>query len=166
MGGHEHPDVQYHFIPGCVVGQLEFLAQHGYQAHVGTMRPTSRGTIKLASKDPRAHPLIDPNFLATEKDVLDHRNAFKVTMEIMEQTALDPFVMRRFSPGPDFDVNNDDAIDAWVRANSHSGYHLSCTCAMGSVVDDQGRVYGLDGLRVVDASVMPSMSSGNLNAPT
>eukprot|EP00928_Gymnodinium_smaydae_P037640 TRINITY_DN26096_c0_g1_i1.p1 TRINITY_DN26096_c0_g1~~TRINITY_DN26096_c0_g1_i1.p1 ORF type:complete len:615 (+),score=79.75 TRINITY_DN26096_c0_g1_i1:51-1847(+) len=161
-----HPDVQYHFIPGCVVGQLDFLPDHGYQAHCGTMRPTSRGTIQLASRDPRAAPLIDPNFLATEKDVIDQRNAFRRTIEIMQQPAFDPFVLQPLSPDENFDINSDEAVDAWIRQNSHSGYHLSCTCAMGSVTDENGLVKGTDGLRIADASVMPSMTSGNLNAPT
>mmetsp|Transcript_53358 Transcript_53358/g.159241 ORF Transcript_53358/g.159241 Transcript_53358/m.159241 type:complete len:590 (-) Transcript_53358:272-2041(-) len=164
--GRPHPDVQYHFIPGCVVGQLEFLPEHGYQAHCGTMRPTSRGTLKLASKDPRDAPLIDPNFLATPEDVEDQRNALRLTMEIMEQQAFKPFVLRRYSPDERVDLDDDSAVDAWIRENSHSGYHLSCTCAMGDVVDEQGRVLGMEGLRVVDASIMPSMTSGNLNAPT
>lgn len=164
--GMAHPDVQYHFIPGCVVGQLDFLADHGYQAHCGTLRPTSRGTIKLASKDPNTAPLIDPNFLGTEQDVVDQRNAFRLTMEIMSQEAFEPFRREPLSPQASMDISNDAAVDAWIRQNSHSGYHLSCTCAMGSVVDDEGKVFGFEGLRVADASVMPSMTSGNLNSPT
>jgi len=164
--GKQHPDVQYHFIPGCVVGQLDFLPEHGYQAHCGTMRPTSRGTIKLASRDPSAAPLIDPNFLATEQDVVDQRNAFRVTHEILRQKAFDPFVLKPFCPDETFNVEDDAAVDAWIRQNSHSGYHLSCTAAMGSVVDEEGKVLGVEGLRIADASIMPSMSSGNLNAPT
>jgi len=164
--GRQHPDVQYHFIPGCVVGQLEFLPEHGYQAHCGTMRPTSRGTIRLDEKDPRGPPLIDPNYLATQQDVEDQRNAMRLTAEILEQQAFDPFRLKRFSPDDDFDIKSDVAVDSWIRRNSHSGYHLSCTCAMGRVVDSQGLLLGFDGLRIVDASIMPSMSSGNLNAPT
>jgi len=164
--GKAHPDVQYHFIPGCVVGQLDFLPEHGYQAHCGAMRPTSRGTLRLASKDPTASPLIDPNFLATEDDVVDQRNAFRLTHEIMRQKAFDPFVLKPLSPDADFSVDDDVAVDAWIRQNSHSGYHLSCTCAMGSVVDQDGKVMGVEGLRIADASVMPSMTSGNLNAAT
>lgn len=161
-----HPDIQYHFIPGCVVGQLDFLAEHGYQAHCGTMRPTSRGTIKLASKDPRQAPLIDPNFLTTEKDIVDQRNALRLTHEVMEQAALDPFRKAKLNPTVDFKIDDDASVDSWIRQNSHSGYHLSCTCAMGSVVDENGLAYGLEGLRIADASIMPSMTSGNLNAPT
>lgn len=142
------------------------MPEHGYQAHCGTMRPTSRGTVRLASADPREAPLIDPNFLSTEKDVVDHRNAMRLTIEIMQQPAFEPFVLRPLSPDADFDLDSDDAVDAWVRKNSHSGYHLSCTCAMGRVVDSQGLVLGLEGIRIADASVMPSMTSGNLNAPT
>merc|ERR1712050_740592 len=84
----------------------------------------------------------------------------------MRQKAFDPFVLRPFSPDAGFNVEDDSAVDAWIRQNSHSGYHLSCTCAMGSVVDEDGKVLGLEGLRIADASIMPSMSSGNLNAPT
>jgi len=164
--GVRHPDVQFHFIPGCVVGQLNFLNAHGYQAHSGTMRPTSRGTVRLSSSDPSAPPLIDPNFLATREDVVDHRNAFRRTLEIMGQPAFDSFVLRPLSPDETLDVDDDDAVDAWIRKHSHSGYHLSCTCAMGRVVDPNGLVLGLERLRVVDASIMPSITSGNLNAPT
>merc|ERR1712079_39508 len=164
--GRQHPDVQYHFIPGCVVGQLEFLPEHGYQAHCGTMRPTSRGTIRLDTKDPRSPPLIDPNYLATQQDVEDQRNALRLTLEILEQQAFDNFRLKRFSPDENLDIKSDAAVDEWIRRNSHSGYHLSCTAAMGRVVDSQGRLLGFDGLRIVDASIMPSMTSGNLNAPT
>merc|ERR1712232_1203638 len=114
-----HPDVQYHFIPGCVVGQLDFLPEHGYQAHCGTMRPTSRGTIKLASKDPRQPALIDPAFLTTEQDIVDQRNAFRLTVEIMEQEAFKPFRKAPLNPTADFNIDDDASVDAWIRANSH-----------------------------------------------
>lgn len=162
----KHPDVQYHFIPGAVTGQLDFLPRHAYQAHAGTMRPSSRGTLRISSSDPSAPPLIDPNFCATSEDVIDHRETLRRTIEIMEQDAFMEFAEDRLSPDPKLDITNDDDVDAWVRKNSHSGYHLCCTCAMGKVVDSQGRVFGLEGLRVVDASIMPSITSGNLNAPT
>jgi len=123
--------------------------------------------VSLASKDPKADLLIDPNFLTTEQDIVDQRNAFRLTLEIMQQKAFDDFVLRPLAPDPsEFDFNDDAAVDAWIRAKSHSGYHLSCTCAMGKVVDAEGKVMGLEGVRIVDASVMPSMTSGNLNSPT
>lgn len=162
-----HPDLQFHFIPGVVTGQLDFLPEHGFQAHCGTMRPTSRGTLKLASADPFAAPLIDPNFLETEEDRADLRAGLRLTLEIMEQPALKEFRLSRLSPDPAYiDRKSNTEVDAWIRKSSHSGYHLSCTCAMGRVVDSEGKVLGLEGLRVADASIMPSMTSGNLNAPT
>merc|ERR1712050_12249 len=82
------------------------------------------------------------------------------------QNAFDEFRKSPLNPTADLDIDNDAAVDAWIRQNSHSGYHLSCTCAMGSVVDEEGKVLGVEGLRIADASIMPSMTSGNLNAPT
>lgn len=164
--GKRHPDLQYHFVPGIVVGQLDFLPEHGFQIHVCTMRPTSRGSVKLVSNDFRDSPLIDPNFLGTEQDIVDMRNSIRLTCEIIEQPALADFVKQRFTPEPDFDLQDDAAVDAWARKTCHSAYHLAGTCSMGRVVDAQGRVLGLEGLRVVDASIMPSVTSSNLNAPT
>mmetsp|Transcript_433 Transcript_433/g.566 ORF Transcript_433/g.566 Transcript_433/m.566 type:complete len:487 (+) Transcript_433:2944-4404(+) len=165
--GVEHPDIQYHFIPGCVVGQLDFLPHHGFQIHVGTLRPTSRGSIELDSNDPKQAPLIDPNFLGTEKDMEDMRKAVRLADEVIQQPAFAAYKGDRLAPEPQIDVaTNDDAIDDWIRNSSHSAYHLSCTCAIGRVVDENGSVDGVDSLRVVDASIMPSMTSGNLNAPT
>lgn len=161
-----HPDLQYHFIPGIVTGQLDFLAEHGYQAHCGTMRPTSRGTVQLSSGSALDAPLIDPNFLATEEDRRDLRAGLRLTVDIMEQQALQEFKRERYAPLLNLNLDSDEEVDAWIRASSHSGYHLSCTCAMGKVVDAEGRVKGVENLRVADASIMPSMTSGNLNAPT
>eukprot|EP00397_Hematodinium_sp_SG-2012_P026573 GEMP01027852.1.p1 GENE.GEMP01027852.1~~GEMP01027852.1.p1 ORF type:complete len:490 (+),score=87.10 GEMP01027852.1:244-1713(+) len=162
--GVPHPDIQFHYIPACVVGQLEFLSHHGYQAHCGTMRPTSRGTIRLQSRDPREAPLIDPNFLATQKDIEDQRKALRLCMEIMNQPAFDEY--RKEILEPKIDLSSDAECDEWIRSHTHSGYHLSCTNAIGRVVDPEGKVYGMESLRVIDASVMPSMVSGNLNATT
>ncbi len=164
--GIEHPDIQYHFIPAAVLGQLDVLPHHAFQIHVGTLRPTSRGSVDLASADPKDAPLIDPNFLNTEKDIADMRKAVRLADEIIQQPAFQSYKGARLAPGPELDLENDDAVDAWVRSSSHSAYHLSCTCAMGKVVDTSGRVFGVDSLRVVDASIMPSMTSGNLNSPT
>jgi len=193
--GIEHPDVQWHFIPGCVVGQLDFLPEHGYQAHVGTMRPTSRGWVKLGNRSPLALPRINPNFLSTEEDVIDMRNAFKTALEVLERsTALgkemkdvrlapsreELVAAQRAARGEDIAAwseeqmvaemtagsRMDGAIDEWVRTKSHSAYHLSCTAAMGQVTDAHGAVIGAENVRVIDASIMPSMTSGNLNAPT
>jgi len=173
QAGVKHPDVQYHFIPGAVVGQMDFLPHHAFQVHVGTLRPTSRGTLRLQSNDPNAAPLIDPNFLATDRDMIDMRIATRLADEIVQQQPFEIYRGERLrplvtkSPVNDTDILKDDVkLDEWIRNSSHSAYHPSCTCAIGQVVDANGKVFGTENLRVVDASIMPSMTSGNLNAPT
>jgi choline dehydrogenase len=132
------------------------------------MRPTSVGSVRLRSPDPREHPAIQFNYLQTEGDRIEMRAAVRLTREILAQRAFDPFRGDELRPGPG--VVTDSQIDAFARARGESAYHPSCTCAMGSdaeaVVDGELRVRGVDALRVVDASVMPAVVSGNLNAPT
>merc|ERR1711970_790254 len=142
-----------------------------YQVHVGPMRATSRGWLKLASADPRAAPLIQPNYLSTEIDRWEMRQSVKLTREIFAQPAFDNFRGPELAPGAD--VQTDSQLDEFVRAKGDSAYHPSCTCKMGdpdtdkmAVVDSRTKVIGLEGLRVIDASIMPSIVSGNLNAPT
>ena len=167
--GVRHPDIQFHFLPALVEDHGRSKGGvHAYQAHAGTMRPLSRGWLELRSDDPRQHPLIEPNYLAEEQDRIDLRACVRLTREIFAQPAFDRFRDRELRPGAG--VTGDREIDAFVRARADSAYHPCCTCRMGvdplAVVDPQCRVRGLDGLRVVDASIMPSMVSGNLNAPT
>eukprot|EP00301_Raphidiophrys_heterophryoidea_P005478 c12293_g1_i2.p1 GENE.c12293_g1_i2~~c12293_g1_i2.p1 ORF type:complete len:375 (+),score=84.13 c12293_g1_i2:690-1814(+) len=164
--GIQHPDIQYHFIPACVVGQLEVLPQHGYQVHCSTMRPLSTGFVKLRSRDPRDSLIIDPKFMSHPQDMVDLRNGLRLTFEILNQNALASYRSDRYSPIANVNVNNDAELDEWIRNGSHSAYHPSCTMAMGSVVDHSGRLLGASQLRVVDASIMPCVVSGNLNAPT
>ena len=143
-------------------------AGHGYQAHVGPMRPTSRGFVKLKSADPREHPRVLFNYMQTEQDRREMRAGIKLTREIMQQKAFDPFRGEELAPGPTIETDAD--IDGFVRAKAESAYHPSCTCRMGmdemAVVDGSGRVHEVEGLRVVDASIMPDVVSGNLNVPT
>ena len=165
----EHPNLQYHFLPSLVIDHGRVRPdRHAFQAHVGPMRPTSSGWIRLKSTDPRVHPLLQPNYLATETDRTEMRDAVRLTREIFAQPAFDPFRGAELQPGSE--VKTDAEIDAWVRRKADSAYHPSCTCKMGAdemaVVDAECRVRGLEGLRVVDASIMPSIVSGNLNAPT
>ena len=135
------------------------------------MRPASRGTVQLGGADPAAAPVVDPRYLSEEEDIIDLRQAVRLTNEIFAQPALQPFLGAPLSPAAGV-ANSDDELDDWVRAHTESAYHPSCTCKMGTasdplaVVDAQGRVRGARGLRVVDASIMPSVVSGNLNAPT
>ncbi|XP_072169809.1 choline dehydrogenase, mitochondrial-like [Diadema setosum] len=169
--GVEHPDIQFHFLPSVVNDHgREPGTCHAFQVHVGSMRATSRGTIKLKSKDPLEHPILDPNYLATEIDRWEMRECIKLTREIFAQPAFDPYRAEELQPGTS--VQTDAEIDAFIRAKADSAYHPSCTCKIGSeddpmaVVDSSTRVFGIENLRVVDASIMPSIASGNLNAPT
>jgi choline dehydrogenase len=167
--GVRHPDIQFHFLPALVEDHGRSKGRmHAYQAHAGTMRPLSRGWLELRSTDPREHPLIEPNYLAEEQDRVDLRACLRLTREIFAQPAFDRYRGRELKPGAD--VTSDRDIDAFVAAKADSAYHPCCTCRMGvdagAVVDPECRVRGLERLRVVDASIMPSMVSGNLNAPT
>jgi choline dehydrogenase len=166
--GVRHPDLQLHFLPSVVRDHgREPSDRHAFQAHVGPMRATSVGEIRLRSADPAEHPVIQPNYLATERDRWEMRQAVKLTREIFRQRAFDPYRGPELAPGAG--VQSDAEIDAFVRARADSAYHPSCTCRMGAdemaVVDAEARVRGIAGLRVVDASIMPSIISGNLNAP-
>lgn len=167
--GVRHPDLQYHFLPMAVSYDGSSPASgHGYQAHIGPMRPTSRGHLKLKSADPRQHPRVLFNYMQTEQDRKEMRAGIRLTREIFAQEALAPFRGAELAPGPA--AVSDSAIDAFVREKAESAYHPSCTCRMGTdsmaVVDGDARVHGIDGLRVVDASIMPDVVSGNLNVPT
>jgi choline dehydrogenase len=169
--GVEHPDLQYHFLPIAInYDGSNPHPGHGFQAHVGPMRPTSVGRVRLRSGDPREPPSILFNYMATEGDRREMRAAVRLTREIFAQAAFDAYRGPELAPGPE--VESDAEIDAFVRARAESAYHPSCTCKMGietdpmAVVDADCRVYGVEHLRVVDASIMPDIVSGNLNAPT
>ena len=163
------PNIQYHFLPVAInYNGTNAIKMHGFQAHVGSMRSPSRGHVKLRSRDPREHPSILFNYMAEALDWREFRDAIRITREIIRQPALDRFRGRELSPGAE--LQSDAEIDAFVRARAETAYHPSCSCAMGydemAVVDNEGRVHGLEGLRVVDASIMPRITTGNLNAPT
>jgi choline dehydrogenase len=167
--GVRQPDLQYHFLPMAVRYDGKAPAGgHGFQAHVGPMRPTSRGRVTLRSADPRAAPRILFNYLSTEQDRKEMRAGVRLTREIFAQQAMQHFAGEELAPG--LARQSDEAIDAHIRAQAETAYHPSCSCAMGgdemAVTDGAARVQGVSGLRVVDASIMPSIVSGNLNAPT
>jgi choline dehydrogenase len=163
------PDIQFHFLPVAVdYNGSNAVREHGFQAHVGSMRSRSRGRVVARSRDPRAAPSILFNYMSHEQDWREFRAAIRITREIMAQKALAPFRGREISPGPD--VRSDAEIDAFVRRRGETAFHPSSSCRMGTdgmaVVDAQGQVHGVSGLRVVDASIMPQIITGNLNAPT
>jgi len=146
----------------------EFIKRHGFFAHINVVRPESRGQITLASADPAAPPVIDPNFLAVEKDRLVLRQGVKIARDVFRQKAFDAYRGEEMAPGPE--ITSDADIDAYIRARAEADYHSVGTCKMGqdrlAVVDDRLKVHGVDGLRVVDASIMPRMVGGNTNMPT
>ena len=167
--GVKHPDLQYHFLPMAVRYDGKSAAPgHGFQAHVGPMRPTSRGHVKLRDANPLTPPIIQFNYMSTEQDRKEMRAAIRLTREIFSQSAFDRFRGEELSPGPA--VQSDAEIDAHIRANAETAYHPSCSCRMGNddmaVTDGAARVHGVKNLRVVDASIMPDVVSGNLNVPT
>ena len=167
--GVPHPDLQYHFFPVAANYDGSSPAKgHGFQAHVGPMRPTSRGYVRTVSSDPRKFPEIRFNYMQTLGDRQEMRDGIRLTREIFAQKAFDPFRGEELAPGAE--AQSDKNLDAFVRANGESAYHPTCTCKMGTddmaVVDSAGRVHGAENLRVVDASIMPSIASGNTNAPT
>ena len=162
------PDLQLHFVIGKLVDHgRKTVFGHGYSCHVCLLRPKSRGSVQLASADPLAAPRIDPGFLGDADDVRRLVRGFKVMRGILAQPALGDFRGRELAASAS--ARTDAEIEAFVRAHADTIYHPVGTCRMGSgpldVVDAQLRVHGLDGLRVVDASIMPSIVGGNTNAP-
>jgi len=167
--GVRHPDIQFHFLPALIDDHGRAPATfHAFQCHVGPMRPARRGRLRLRSADPRSHPLIEPDLLSEERDRREMRACVRLAREVIAQRAFDRFRGPEIRPGAA--VDSDDEIDAFVRAKSDSAYHPCGTCRMGegeeAVVDPRCRVRGIEGLRVVDASVMPTLVGGNTNAPT
>ncbi len=165
----ENPDLQFHFIAALMFDHTRRKAdRHGFMAHVCQLRPQSRGFISLKSTDPLTAPLIQPNYLAVEEDLRVLREGVKITRDVFAQSAFDAYRGPELMPGAH--VRSDDAIDIFVRKTAETLYHPVGTAKMGkdesSVVDPQLRVHGIEGLRVIDASIMPSLISGNTNAPT
>ncbi len=169
--GRKSPDIQYHFLPAAMrYDGTPSINGHGFQVHVGPNKPSSRGHVAITSVDPATPPSIVFNYLSDKKDVEDWRRCIRLTREILGQEAMDEFRGDEIQPGAD--ITSDEEIDGWVRDNVESAYHPCGTCRMGSrddiktVTDSACRVVGVEGLRVVDASVFPTIPYGNINAPT
>lgn len=166
----EIPDIHITFVPGLSLETTrKGQGRHGYLINFYQLRPESRGRITLASADPAAAPLIDPNYLSAEADIRCMRDGTRLARRIGETAPLARRKAKDLSPTP-ADLATDAAIDAWVRAGANTIFHPVGTCRMGadpgSVVDGDLRVRGIGGLRVVDASVMPTIIGGNTSAPT
>ncbi|WP_171101882.1 choline dehydrogenase [Ruegeria sp. HKCCD7255] len=169
--GVEYPDIQYHFLPMAVRYDGQAAVEgHGYQAHVGPMRSPSRGAITLRSAKPEDAPVIRFNYMSHEKDWEDFRTCIRLTREIFGQDAFKPYKGKEIQPGDA--VQSDDELNAFIAEHAESAYHPCGTCKMGraedpsAVVDPEGRVIGVDGLRVADSSIFPQITNGNLNAPS
>ncbi len=164
-----YPNLMFHFLPIAIrYDGSSPSGGHGYQVHVGPMYSDARGTVKIRSTDPREHPALRFNYLSTDQDRREWVEAVRVARDILTQPAFEPFNAGELSPGPS--VSTDDEILDWVAHDGETALHPSCTCRMGvddlSVVDPTTmRVHGVDGLRVVDASVMPYVTNGNIYAP-
>ncbi|HKF72000.1 MAG TPA: choline dehydrogenase [Stellaceae bacterium] len=167
--GIAHANIQFHFFPVCFDGWVPRRDKHGFRVGAGPMRPTSRGSLALRSADPLAPPLLDPNYLATEDDRQEMRESYALIQEVVARKSFDPYRGKPLEPTTMPTAKAE--IDEVIRRQSGSGFHLCGTCKMGdekdamAVVDPQTRVHGIEGLRVADASIMPSMVSSNLNAP-
>ena len=169
--GVQYPDIQYHFLPLAVRYDGKTAAPgHGFQAHVGPMRSPSRGAVTLRSSDPAEAPSILFNYMSDPQDWEDFRTCIRMTREIFDQKAFAPYAGAEIQPGAQ--AQSDEALDDFIREHVESAYHPCGTCKMGhaddpmAVVDSQGRVIGAEALRVVDSSVFPRITNGNLNAPS
>jgi len=163
------PDIQYHFIPLQIVDHARtMLDSHGVTLHACCLRPQSRGEIRLASADPLHPPVIDPNYLAAEYDLKVLIDGIRRGREILGAPAFKQWLTQERLPGAA--LESDAELESFIRATGETEYHPVGTCKMGSdpmaVVDDRLRVRGLERLRVIDASIMPTLVSGNTNAPT
>lgn len=165
-----YPNVMFHFLPVAIrYDGTSPSSGHGYQLHVGPMYSDARGSVKIKSADPYTYPALRFNYLSTDQDRREWVEAVHCARNILEQPAFDDFSGGEISPGPS--VQSDAEILDWVARDGETAYHPSCTCKMGqgpmAVVDPNNmKVYGLEGLRVVDASVLPYLTNGNIYAPT
>jgi choline dehydrogenase len=163
------PNIQFHFFPSFVINHgLVNPSSHGYQLHASPNHPKSRGSIKLSSSNPYDYPKILFNYLEHEDDLKQTRESIVVARKILAQNSMVKYAGKEIGPGSD--VQSDEDLDEYIKSNAETAYHPCGTLKMGvdkmAVVDENLKIHGLQNIRVVDASVMPEIPSGNLNAPT
>jgi choline dehydrogenase len=164
----DYPNIQFHFLPIAIRYDGSSPRKgHGYQVHIGPMNTDVRGWVKITSADPSVYPSIRFNYLSTDQERREWVEAIRKAREIMTQPAFDEFRGDELAPGEN--VQSDDDILDFVAREGESAYHPSCTCAMGThpmaVTDPELKVHGVDNLRVVDASIMPYVTNGNIYSP-
>jgi choline dehydrogenase len=164
----DYPNLMFHFLPLAIRVDGTLQEGHGYQGHIGPMYSDARGSVKITSADPRRHPALRFNYLSTEQDRREWVEAIRCAREILTQPAFDRYNGGELSPGPA--VETDEQILDWVARDAETGLHPSCTAKMGTgddaVLDPASlRVWGMEGLRVVDASSMPHITNANIYAP-
>jgi choline dehydrogenase len=167
--GLEYPDIQYHFVNLLYEDHgRKIIQKEGFMASANVSRPASRGTVMIDTNDPLRAPLIDPNYFSDPEDLRAMRESIRISRELIASSAFDEFRGEEYAPG--VDVRSDEQLDHFIRSTAASVYHPVGTCRMGNdpkaVVDERLRVHGITGLRVVDASIMPTIVSGNTNAAT
>jgi choline dehydrogenase len=167
------PDMQIHYVSVAMndVHAREGVPKdHGFSSIVYCCRPQSRGRVGLLDADPQSAPAIFPNYFSVEQDLIDTRNGFRETRRVFMQQAFDEYRGKQLKPSADINVEDDAQVDQWIRDTGETLYHPVGTCKMGSddmaVVNEHGAVHGMQGLRVIDASLMPTLIGGNTNAPT
>ena len=164
-----YPNIQFHFFPAFVIdhGTVD-PDRHGFQLHASLNQPKSRGHIRLKSSNPYDYPKIQFNYLENEYDLKETIKCIHVARKILSQNSMKPYTGKEIGPG--VNAKTDKEIEQYVRSKAETAYHPSCTLKMGvddmSVVDEKLKIHGLENIRVADASVMPEITSGNLNAPT
>jgi choline dehydrogenase len=171
--GIKYPNVEYHFMPGAMHYDGTKIAEsHGFQVLIATGRPLSRGSVHIKSGDPFESPSIDYNFLSNPEDIKELRNGLRLAREVMNMPAMAEFAGEELLPGLSTSSESDEQIDTFIRETAESAFHPSGTCAMGdpgdpmAVVDPECRVIGIKNLRIVDASIIPLVTMGNINAPS
>ncbi len=165
----EYPNIQFHFFPAFVIDHgLVEPDRHGYQLHASPNHPKSRGHVILNSSNPYDYPKIQFNYLENEDDMKQTIECIHVARKILGQNSLKPYAGKEIGPGENIQTN--ELFEEYIRSKSETAYHPSCTLKMGidemAVVDEKLKIHGLQNIRAVDASVMPEIISGNLNAPT
>ena len=165
----EYPNIQFHFFPAFVIDHgLVDPDRHGYQLHASPNHPKSRGSVTLNTSNPYDYPKILFNYLEHKDDLKQTIEAIRVARNILGQNSMKPFAGKEIGPGSN--IQTYELYEEYIRSKAETAYHPSCTLKMGvddmAVVDEKLKVHGIENLRVVDASVMPEITSGNLNAPT